>query len=132
MNILHRRADGSYVVELNGHPYHVTQDDSLFPHVEELAAELTLEPDPPVMAQVIAPAPRLLTPREFMDRLAMPRQAEITAAAMQSPAALLWLIRLAGAQEVDPAHPETAAGVEALRVAGVITTQEAAALLAPV
>jgi len=79
---------------------------------------------------VPVPAPvRVLTPREFMDRLPMQRQAEITAAATQAPAVLLWLLRLSGARDVDVAHPETVAGVTALRDAGLLTEQEAAALL---
>lgn len=88
---------------------------------EEVAALPAIEAQPP----------RTLTPREFMDRLPMQRQAEVTAAAMQSPALLLFMLRLTGAREVDPSHPETVAGVTALRAAGVITEQEAAALLAP-
>ena len=86
---------------------------------------------PPIPQPQAAVAPPLPTPREFMDRLSMSRQGEITAAAMQQPALLLWLLRMTGAREVDPAHPETIAGVQALRDAGVLTEQEAAGLLAP-
>nr|WP_314074416.1 hypothetical protein [uncultured Roseococcus sp.] len=87
----------------------------------------------PLPAPELPPVPpRVLTPREFIDRLPMPRQLEITTAAMQSPPAFLWLIRLSSAKEVDVTFPETIEGVQALHSAGLITAQEAEDLLAPV
>ncbi|MBS7811215.1 hypothetical protein [Roseococcus pinisoli] len=87
----------------------------------------------PEPAPELPPAPpRVLTPREFIDRLPLSRQGEITAAAMQSPPLLLWLIRLSSAREVDVTFPETIEGVAALRAADVITAQEVEDLLAPV
>lgn len=130
MQVLHRRPDGSFVALVRGLPYHVVQSDPLFAAVAAAAAGLSLPPEPEPIS--VDTPPRALTPREFMDRLSQVRQAEITAAAMASPALLLWLIRLSSAVEVDPAHPETIAGVNALRAAGAITQVEAGALLAPV
>lgn len=77
-----------------------------------------------------APPSRIITPRQFMDRLPMPRQQAITAAAVSSPQILLWLIRLTGALEVDLDNAETMEGVQALAIAEVITEAEAEALLA--
>ena len=128
-SLSHARADGSFVITLpNGWPYHVMPSDPLFPAVAAAAEGQDLPPEPEPEPIVIPP--RLPTPREFMDRLTEARQAEITAAAMGNAAVMLWLLRLLGATEVDPAHPETIAGVGALRAAGVITQPEAEALLA--
>ena len=85
------------------------------------------EPEPPPPVQ--------LTPREFMSRLPMGRQQDITAAAVAAAvqgnaAPLNWLFRMLGAVYVDPAEPETAGGVAAMETSGLITAEEAAALLA--
>lgn len=127
--LLHRRDDGSFVIRLaNGWPFHVEASDPLFPAVLAAAEGVEL-PDELHPEPLILP-PALPSPREFMDRLTAPRQAEITLAAMQSAPLLLWLLRLSGAREIDPAHAETIAGVHALRTAGVITEAEQEALLA--
>jgi hypothetical protein len=86
-------------------------------------------PEPP------PPPPVQLTPREFMSRLTLTRQEAITAAAVAAAvqgnaAPLNWLFRMLGAVYVDPAEPETVGGVTALEMAGLITAEEAAALLA--
>lgn len=86
------------------------------------------EPEPPA-------APVQLTPREFMSRLPLGRQEAITAAAVAAAvqgnaAPLNWLFRMLGAVYVDPAEPETAGGVAAMEASGLITAEEAAALLA--
>lgn len=127
--LAHRRADGSFVVYLaSGLPYHVTASDLAFADVAAAAEGVDL-PDE-AAPQTLPEHARNPSPREFMDRVPMARQAEITAAAVQSPAVLLWLLRMLGASEVDPDHPETIAGVNALLNAGVITQGEAVEFLA--
>ena len=42
----HRRDDGSFVIELNGLPYHVTHDDPLHPEVSAAAEGVTLPDEP--------------------------------------------------------------------------------------
>ena len=57
MNLLFKRHDGTFVAEVNGRPYHVTDDDPLFAGAAEAAAamgaELHFEPPPetPVVLQ---------------------------------------------------------------------------------
>ena len=48
--LMHRRNDGSLVIERNGLPYHVTQRDPLFAEVSAAADGVTLpdEPGPPI------------------------------------------------------------------------------------
>lgn len=77
-----------------------------------------------------APAPRVLTPRQFMDRLGADKQGAAAAAAQNMPELLLVLLRLAAATEVDLDHPETSAGIGMMRRAGVLTDAEAEALRA--
>lgn len=73
--------------------------------------------------------PRVITPREFMDRLSIETQAAIAAAATQNGQIMLLLVRLTGG-DVRLDSDETEAGVAAMRAAGLITAAEAAALLA--
>ncbi len=56
MQVLHRRNDGTFVIELNGYPYHVTTDDPLFAEVSAAAEGLTLPPEP-VPQSVDLPVP---------------------------------------------------------------------------
>jgi hypothetical protein len=44
--LLHRRADGSFVIELNGYPYHVIESDPLFAEVAAAAEGVDLPPEP--------------------------------------------------------------------------------------
>lgn len=44
--LLHRRDDGSFVIELNGHPYHVIESDPLFAEVAAAAEGVDLPPEP--------------------------------------------------------------------------------------
>ena len=46
MRVLHARADGSYVIERGGYPYHVTADDPLYAAAMAAAAGLDLPPEP--------------------------------------------------------------------------------------
>jgi hypothetical protein len=48
--ILHKRTDGSFVIEKDGNPYHVTLDDPLFAEVAAAAEGMDLEPDLPIVA----------------------------------------------------------------------------------
>lgn len=128
MRVLHERADGSFVVERDGFPYHVTTDDPLFPLVAEAAQMVTLEPEPAPPVTVL-PRP-LPTPLEWMDRLPPARQVVLLEALEATPQGRLFSRRMMAAREIDPAHPETQAGVAMLRGAGVLTEEEAAALLA--
>lgn len=104
----------------------------LVPPAEADAAPLPppyVPPDPEPLQ------PTQLTPREFMSRLPMGRQEDITAAAVAAAvqgnaAPLNWLFRMLGAVYVDPAEPETAGGVAAMEASGLITAAEASALLA--
>ena len=54
----HRRDDGSFVIELNGLPYHVTHDDPLHPDVSAAAEGVTLPdesgPPEPTSAELAA------------------------------------------------------------------------------
>ncbi len=43
---LHRRDDGSFVIQRDGYPYHVTADDPLFPVVAAAAEGVDLPPEP--------------------------------------------------------------------------------------
>lgn len=69
MNILHKRDDGTFVIQLdNGWPYHVTQDDPFYAQVCEEAKDLDLtpeaeEPSPPVASDWISEEFRKLTDR---------------------------------------------------------------------
>lgn len=46
IDLLHRREDGTFVIRLNGYPYHVVQDDPLFPAVSAAAEGMDLPPEP--------------------------------------------------------------------------------------
>jgi hypothetical protein len=61
--LLHRRADGSFVVELNGHPYHVIESDTLFPSVAAAAEGVDLPPEP--VPEPPPPQPVALTARQL-------------------------------------------------------------------
>ena len=47
MQVLHRRADNTFVIDHNGYPYHVTTDDPLYAEVVVAANGLVLPPEPP-------------------------------------------------------------------------------------
>lgn len=57
--LLHRRDDGTYVIELNGLPYHVTLDDPLYVEVAASAEGVELPPEPGPMVLPPAPPPPL-------------------------------------------------------------------------
>ena len=81
--VRHAREDGSYVVSLDGMPYHVTPDDPLFAIVVEMAADAALETEQtmqfePVISDVTSVMPADLWRRATDD------EAEAIEAAMQS------------------------------------------------
>lgn len=75
--LLHRREDGTFVIQHLGHPYHVIPGDPLFPEVAAAAEGVDLPPEPSLATEVIAPAPQL-TRDELMARL-LQIQAQIEA-----------------------------------------------------
>jgi hypothetical protein len=68
-NLLHRRDDGSFVIDFNGHPYHVTQSDPRFAEVLATAEGVGLPPEP--MPEPVPPAPITLTNRQLFAALAL-------------------------------------------------------------
>jgi hypothetical protein len=65
INLMHRRSDGTFVIEQNGYPYHVVQDDPLYSEVAQAAQGIELppevQPEPPrfVMPTITAAQLRL-------------------------------------------------------------------------
>jgi hypothetical protein len=71
------------------------------------------------------------TPRVWLERLPADKQTAISQAALGNAAVLLLLLKAAGSATIDVSAAETVAGVNALVTAGVITSDDAAILLAP-
>jgi hypothetical protein len=73
------------------------------------------------------------SPRAWLERLSPTTQGNITKAALadSSGAMLLWLLKASGNPQIDVTSAETIAGVNAMVGAGVLTSAEAATLLAP-
>ena len=68
MDLMHARPDGTFVIRLpNGWPYHVVQDDPLFPEVAAAAEGVDLPPEP--MPEPLA-APPEPTKAELLAQLA--------------------------------------------------------------
>jgi hypothetical protein len=67
--LLHRRDDGSFVIELNGYPYHVIQSDALFAGVSAAAEGVGLPPEP--MPEPLPPKPIVLINRQLFAALAL-------------------------------------------------------------
>lgn len=91
-----------------------------------LDAGNTPDPAPPPPASYVPP-----TPRQWLERLSPATQAAIASGATANPAVLLWVLKATGNPSIDVAAAETIAGVGALEAAGIITTEEQMALLAP-
>lgn len=126
--LMHARADGSFVVMRDGFPYHVIASDPLFDEVAEAARGVTLAPEPAPLAVVVPPP--LPSPLEWMDRIPPDRQAALLDALDMTSEGRRFQKRMLAAREINPAHPDVQAGVAMLRAAGVLTDAEAAALLA--
>lgn len=82
------------------------------------------------VAGVFMQGPRKPTVLEWMDRLHEDRQADLLDALQTTKDTRRFYARMLGAGEIDPRHPDTIAGVQLLANAGVLTPEEAAALLA--
>lgn len=123
---------GSRICEVADQPFPVAAPLRWIDVPDGTTAEYTLvdgvatapEPPPPAI-------PKQPTPREWLERLPGDKQAAISAAAVQNPAILLWLLKAAGTTTIDVSLDETKQGVGALALAGVLTSDDAAILLAP-
>lgn len=70
--------------------------------------------------------PRLVYSLDFLDRFSEQTQLKIVTEAMRIPAIRLWYDRLLAAQQVDLNSPRLRAGLEAMRLAGLLTAEEIA------
>lgn len=73
--------------------------------------------------------PRLVFSLDFLDRFSEQTQLKIVTEAMRIPSIRLWYDRLLAAQQVDLNSPRLRAGLEAMRQAGLLTTEEIAQAL---
>lgn len=125
----HKREDGTFVIVLQGHPYHVTEDDLLFPEVAEAAAELDEELPVEVPPPPPPPGPVVLTPLAFFDLFTADEEAGIAQAAQTNPQVLLWLAKASGAQEILLDDYRTQAGIGFLVYLGLLTSDRAREIL---
>lgn len=72
-SVLYRRGDGSFVINRNGMPYHVTEDDPLFAAVAAAAEGVTLGPEPAIVdgGPVADAVPQSISDRQFFQQLAV-------------------------------------------------------------
>jgi hypothetical protein len=70
------------------------------------------------------------TPLQFMSLLTPQEQGAITAAALQSPPIMLFMLKLAAATYVDVADPQTTGGIAAMVGAGLLTQARGEAITA--
>ena len=68
------------------------------------------------------------SPLQFMSLLTPDEQAKIAGAALQSPAILLYMLKLSAATYVDPHDPATAGGLQAMAAYGLLTSDRADAV----
>jgi len=78
----------------------------------------------------VAPLPPRLTSLEFMALLTDAEQTAIATAAQTNASVLVWLLRISGATYVDLGDPQTAAGVQAMVAAGLLSATRVTAILA--
>jgi len=78
---------------------------------------------------VDGPEPKLVFSLDFLDRFSEQTQLKIVTEAMKIPAIRLWYDRLLAAQQVDLNSPRLRAGLDAMRQAGLLTTEEIAQAL---
>ena len=76
-----------------------------------------------------APAPTTIAPLDFMARLTASEQTAITTAGQSNAQVMLFLLKLAGAQQVDATDPLTIAGVNAMVAANLLTQVRATQIL---
>jgi hypothetical protein len=78
-----------------------------------------------------APPPPVISFNALWNRFTQPEQGALAAAAMTNPALFIFLVRGAGAGQIDLLDPDTAQGMEVLVTAGVLTEARRAAILTP-
>jgi hypothetical protein len=103
----HARADGSFVIERDGYPYHVTADDPLFPAVAQAAQDTVLEPEPIPAAPEPDPVTRVTMRQARLALLEAELLDDVDAAVTQAPRAVQ--IEWEYATTVDRASPLVAA-----------------------
>ena len=84
MNILHKRDDGSFVIERDGLPYHVISEDPIFANVAAAATGKTFPPEP--VPESPEPGPRVFSKRRFFLALTDEEYATFEAIEAQQPA----------------------------------------------
>lgn len=134
-SLLYSRPDGTFVIELNGMPYHVVQSDPLFDDVQQeaLLSPPPLEPPPPVAT----PTRPALDPLDFRRRFTMLERARITAAAEQAmrstppdPTLRVILDDLGAAKTVYLDDPEVVQAVDVFIGLGLVAPERKAEILA--
>ena len=103
----HARADGSFVIERDGYPYHVTADDPLFPAVAQAAQDTVLDPEPVPAAPEPGPVTRVTMRQARLALLEAELLDDVDAAVTQAPRAVQ--IEWEYATTVDRASPLVAA-----------------------
>lgn len=71
-----------------------------------------------------------VTPRQFMAMLSPETLLQISGACLANPQLNLWVLQLVAAQVVDITDPDTRMGIEAMVAAGLLTRDQADALVA--
>lgn len=69
-------------------------------------------------------------PRAWLERLGPDKQAAIMTAALANATVLLWVMKASGSRDIDVTAQETIDGVNALVAVSVLTSDDAAILLA--
>lgn len=131
---LFRRPDGTFVVDRNGLPFHLTPDEPGFDEVAAYATEhaVPLEPPPEVpawAADLLEPS-RTISALAFMERLTPDERIAIRQAARENVGLEDWLDMLRAAQVVDLDDHRTTSGMNAMVNAGLLTAARRDAILA--
>jgi hypothetical protein len=133
MRVLFRRLDGSFVIERDGLPYHVTRDSPEFVETQraEASSPAPLEPGPeiPEWANALPPDRRVVPALAFLESLTPDERIAIRAAARENAGLEDWLDMLRAAQEVDLDDTRTISGLNAMVNAGLLTRRRADTIL---
>jgi len=122
MLVKHRRTDGSFVVDLDGLPYHVLRGSELWDEADKLARGKRLPAEPgPALVITIPP-----TPLAWLDRLPADRQAVMLDALDATPEGRRVQKRILATPGLDLAGADVAACLALL--AEVLTAEELALL----
>jgi hypothetical protein len=111
MQVKHRRADGTLVIDLAGYPYHVLRGDPLWAAASRMAKGQTLDPEPGPPP----PLPMPPTPLQWLDRLPAERQAVMLDALDATPEGRRVQKRILAARSLDPAGADVAACLALLK-----------------